>query len=140
VRAPLPPLTILKTYYLISPDFKIVLTTLHKGEGGGAKTIVTGGRGPINCSSQQFLHAIVGVEKVFCGRMPPDLPILLHTTPHQTWSPTTICHLSTLKCSMVPFCRCPLPHCRILENVKYFRPYTLDNHGQKFLWKVISDT
>jgi hypothetical protein len=24
----------LKTYYLISPDLKIVLTTLHKGEGG----------------------------------------------------------------------------------------------------------
>jgi hypothetical protein len=49
----------LKTYYLISLDLKIVLTTLHKGE-GGARTIVTGGRGPINCLSQQFLHAIVG--------------------------------------------------------------------------------
>ena len=35
VRAPLPPLTMLKTYYLISLDLKIVLTTLHKGEGGG---------------------------------------------------------------------------------------------------------
>jgi hypothetical protein len=34
VRAPLPPLTMLKTYYLISLDLKIVLTTLHKGEGG----------------------------------------------------------------------------------------------------------
>jgi hypothetical protein len=32
----------LKTYYLISPDLKIVLTTLHKGR-GGARTIVTGG-------------------------------------------------------------------------------------------------
>jgi hypothetical protein len=34
VRAPLSPLTMLKTYYLISLDLKIVLTTLHKGEGG----------------------------------------------------------------------------------------------------------
>jgi hypothetical protein len=58
VRAPLPPLTMLKTYYLISHDLKIVLTTLHKGQ-GGARTIVTGWRGPINCLSQQFLHAIV---------------------------------------------------------------------------------
>jgi hypothetical protein len=33
--APLPPLTMLKTYYLISFDLKIVLATLHKGEGGG---------------------------------------------------------------------------------------------------------
>jgi hypothetical protein len=34
VLAPLPPLTMLKTYYLISFDLKIVLTTLHKGEAG----------------------------------------------------------------------------------------------------------
>jgi hypothetical protein len=59
VRAPLPPLTMLKTYYLISPDLKIVLTTLPKGEEVG-RTIVTGGRGQINCLSQQFLHAIIG--------------------------------------------------------------------------------
>jgi hypothetical protein len=32
----------LKTYYLISPDLKIVLATLHKG--GGARTIVTARR------------------------------------------------------------------------------------------------
>jgi hypothetical protein len=31
---PLPPLTMLKTYYLISLDLKIILTTLHKEEGG----------------------------------------------------------------------------------------------------------
>jgi hypothetical protein len=54
----------LKTYYLISHDLKIVLTTLHKGEGGGARTVVTGGRGPINCLSQQFLHAIVGFQLI----------------------------------------------------------------------------
>jgi hypothetical protein len=57
VRALLPPLTLFKTYYLTSLDLKIVLTTLHKRE-WGARTIVTGGRGPINCLSQQFLHAI----------------------------------------------------------------------------------
>jgi hypothetical protein len=35
----------LKTYYLISHDLKIVLTTLHKGEGLGQELLLQEGEG-----------------------------------------------------------------------------------------------
>jgi hypothetical protein len=52
----------LETYYSeITPCLKIVLTTLHEGEGEGGKNHLLKRReGPINCMSQQFLHTIVG--------------------------------------------------------------------------------
>jgi hypothetical protein len=57
---PLPPINNVENILFDKPWLQNRFNNIAQG-GGGARTIVTGGRGPINCLSQQFLHSIVGL-------------------------------------------------------------------------------